>query len=89
MLTINIIEKLAVPLSGVILKINITTPKKINNKFSGDGVDAFEARFIQQALEEHRGNWAAAARELDMNRSDLHNLATRLGIRHKKSADHG
>lgn len=48
-------------------------------------VKAFETRLIQQALEKHQGNWAAAARELDMHRSNLHNLATRLGIRHKKS----
>ena len=48
-------------------------------------VKAFEIRLIQDALERNQGNWAAAARELDMNRSNLHNLATRLGIRSKKS----
>lgn len=49
-------------------------------------VKAFEARLIRQALEKHQGNWAAAARQLDMNRSNLHNLATRLGIRHRKNS---
>jgi anaerobic nitric oxide reductase transcription regulator len=48
-------------------------------------VKAFEIRLIQDVLERNQGNWAAAARELDMNRSNLHNLATRLGIRSKKS----
>jgi len=47
---------------------------------------AFETRLIQNALERNHGNWAATARELDMNRSNLHNLATRLGIRTKKTA---
>jgi anaerobic nitric oxide reductase transcription regulator len=49
-------------------------------------VKAFETRLIQDALDKNQGNWAAAARELDMNRSNLHNLATRLGIRAKKNA---
>lgn len=48
-------------------------------------VKAFETRLIQNALENNQGNWAAAARALDMDRSNLHNLATRLGIRSKKS----
>jgi anaerobic nitric oxide reductase transcription regulator len=48
-------------------------------------VKTFETRLIQNALERNHGNWAAAARELDMNRSNLHNLATRLGIRMKKN----
>ena len=48
-------------------------------------VKAFEINLIQNALERNQGNWAAAARELDMNRSNLHNLATRLGIRTKKN----
>ena len=48
-------------------------------------VKAFEIKLIQNTLERNQGNWAAAARELDMNRSNLHNLATRLGIRTKKN----
>ena len=43
----------------------------------------FQIELIQAALAKHGGNWAAAARSLDMNRSNLHNLATRLGIRNK------
>jgi anaerobic nitric oxide reductase transcription regulator len=45
----------------------------------------FQIRLIKSALMNNNGNWAAAARDLDMNRSNLHNLATRLGIREKKS----
>jgi anaerobic nitric oxide reductase transcription regulator len=41
----------------------------------------FQRRIIQQALAHNDGNWAAAARELGMHRSNLHNLGTRLGVR--------
>jgi anaerobic nitric oxide reductase transcription regulator len=43
----------------------------------------FQVRLIQRALAAHEANWSAAARSLGMNRSNLHNLATRLGIRQK------
>ncbi len=48
-------------------------------------VKLFQIRLIKSALANNNGNWAAAARDLDMNRSNLHNLATRLGIRKKKN----
>lgn len=41
----------------------------------------FQRRIIQQALAASDGNWAAAARALGMHRSNLHNLAKRLGLR--------
>ncbi|SHO50431.1 nitric oxide reductase transcriptional regulator NorR [Desulfopila aestuarii] len=44
-------------------------------------VQAFQIKLIQSALDRSNGNWAAAARDLDMHRSNLHHLATRLGIR--------
>jgi anaerobic nitric oxide reductase transcription regulator len=43
----------------------------------------FQRQVIRHALDENEGNWAAAARSLKMHRSNLHNLATRLGLRHK------
>lgn len=46
---------------------------------------SLQKRLIQNALEGNNGNWSAAARSLTMNRSNLHNLATRLGLRTKKS----
>ena len=45
-----------------------------------DQVEAFRRREILAAVERHRGNWAAAARELGLHRSNLHHLARRLGI---------
>jgi anaerobic nitric oxide reductase transcription regulator len=44
-------------------------------------VAEFERRLIATAIERHGGNWAAAARSLGMHRSNLHHLATRLGLR--------
>ena len=41
----------------------------------------YKRRLIQQALDRNRGNWAAAARTLGMHRSNLHNLAKRLGLK--------
>jgi anaerobic nitric oxide reductase transcription regulator len=51
-----------------------------------DEVKSFQIRLIQSALDRNDGNWSAAARQLDMHRSNLHNLATRLGIRDKKDS---
>ncbi|MBK7048181.1 MAG: nitric oxide reductase transcriptional regulator NorR [bacterium] len=46
-----------------------------------DQVAAFKRARIRAALERHDGSWAAAARELGLQRGNLHNLATRLGLR--------
>ena len=46
-----------------------------------DAVIEFKKIYIQRALAKHNGNWAAAARTLGMHRSNLHNLAGRLGLR--------
>ncbi len=43
----------------------------------------FQRQLIQRILDQKKGSWAAAARELGMHRSNLHNLATRLNIRGK------
>ena len=43
----------------------------------------FQRQLIAFALDKNSGNWAAAARELGTNRSNLHNLATRLNLRKK------
>ncbi|MBS7778584.1 helix-turn-helix domain-containing protein, partial [Acidovorax sp. CCYZU-2555] len=42
-------------------------------------VEAFERRSIEQSLARHQGNWAAAARALQMDRANLQRLAKRLG----------
>jgi len=49
--------------------------------FLAERVDAFRRRTILEAVERYQGNWAAAARELGLHRSNLHQLAVRLGLR--------
>jgi anaerobic nitric oxide reductase transcription regulator len=44
-------------------------------------VDDFRRREILAAVERAGGNWAAAARELGLHRSNLHHLAKRLGVK--------
>ena len=44
-------------------------------------VDASQRGAIRQALAQHQDNWAAAARQLDMDASNLHKLARRLGVK--------
>jgi anaerobic nitric oxide reductase transcription regulator len=44
-------------------------------------LEEFQRDLIRQAIERHQGNWAAAARDLGMHRSNFHHLAARLGLR--------
>lgn len=53
----------------------------IGERSLSDLVDEFRRGVILRAVDEQRGNWAAAARALGMHRSNLHHLAKRLGIR--------
>jgi anaerobic nitric oxide reductase transcription regulator len=52
-------------------------------------VDAFRRRTIVDAVERYDGNWAAAARELGIHRSNFHQLATRLGLRVRRGRKKG
>lgn len=53
------------------------TPKKPLRAAVGD----FQRDLIRAAVYGNSGNWAAAARELGINRGNLHKLAKRLGIK--------
>ncbi|MNV75051.1 Nitric oxide reductase transcription regulator NorR2 [compost metagenome] len=46
-----------------------------------DAIDACQRQAITTALAHHQGNWAQAARALDVDASNLHKLARRLGIK--------
>lgn len=46
-------------------------------------IKMYKRKLIERALMKNNGNWAAAARDLGMHRSNLHNLAKRLGMRAK------
>jgi anaerobic nitric oxide reductase transcription regulator len=41
----------------------------------------YQRRVIEAAVQTNDGNWAAAARQLGMHRSNLHHLARKLGLR--------
>jgi anaerobic nitric oxide reductase transcription regulator len=47
-------------------------------------VKDFQRNLIRHTVDNRNGNWAAAARDLGMHRSNLHNLAVRLGLRKRK-----
>ena len=44
-------------------------------------VENCQRHAIRQALARHQNNWAAAARQLELDASNLHKLARRLGIK--------
>jgi len=46
-----------------------------------DALDDYRRELIQGAVDASGGNWAAAARALGLQRSNLHRLAQRLGLR--------
>jgi anaerobic nitric oxide reductase transcription regulator len=46
-----------------------------------EALETFQRRRILEAVEAAGGNWAAAARALGLHRSNLHKLASRLGIK--------
>ena len=46
-----------------------------------EAVNEYQKILIQRAVTKRNGNWSAAARDLGMHRSNLHNLAIRLGLR--------
>ncbi len=46
-----------------------------------DATDEFQRRLIAREVERVDGNWAAAARQLHLDRSNLHRIAKRLGMK--------
>lgn len=80
-------EHLAGDLGSPIYSTPVPTTERaatVTGKISlREELNTFQIQLINTALKNNNGNWAAAARDLDMNRSNLHNLATRLGIRQK------
>jgi anaerobic nitric oxide reductase transcription regulator len=50
-----------------------------------EAVEDFQRELITVSVANNAGNWSAAARDLGMHRSNLHNLSMRLGLRKKKA----
>jgi len=46
-----------------------------------EALDTCQRQTIEAALARHRGQWARAARELEIDASNLHKLAKRLGMK--------
>jgi len=46
-----------------------------------EAVDVYQRQVIEACLQRHQDNWAAAARELGLDRANLSRLARRLGLR--------
>ncbi|MHA7599951.1 nitric oxide reductase transcriptional regulator NorR [Alicycliphilus sp. T452] len=46
-----------------------------------EAIDACQRQAVTAALDRHQGNWAQAARALDVDASNLHKLARRLGLK--------
>jgi len=46
-----------------------------------EAVDIYQRQVIEACLQRHQENWAAAARELGLDRANLSRLARRLGLR--------
>ncbi len=47
-------------------------------------LDAYQRQFIRRTLDNCGGNWAAAARALDIDASNLHKLSRRLGLKDRQ-----
>lgn len=59
---------------------NEATPDAANLPLK-TAVDAYQRQLIRQALHNCNGNWARAARQLDLDASNLHKLSRRLGLK--------
>jgi len=64
------------PLTTQLMTSNIDTDNKPFNEVVAD----FQRQVISKALAKHGNTWAKAARELQLDRANLHRLAKRLGI---------
>jgi len=74
------LEHLDLPPSGTLPEPPAPAPEETPASLA-ERVEAFRRSEIRRAVERHGGNWAAAARDLGMHRSNLHHVARRLGLR--------
>ncbi|NRB37716.1 MAG: nitric oxide reductase transcriptional regulator NorR [Pseudomonadales bacterium] len=65
-------------------QVQAASPEKIvveSHLSLSEASDDFHRQLIEQRVADADGNWAQAARSLDMNRSNLYRLAKRLGLK--------
>lgn len=70
-----------VPVGQVVEKDHVPVAAIPSGLTLGEQVDEFKKQSIQASLRRNQGVWAHAAKELGMHRSNLHNLAVRLGLK--------
>ena len=58
-----------------------STPATLPDQTLAAAVADFQRHYLQAHLAEQHGNWSEVARKLGMDRSNLHRLAKRLGVR--------
>ena len=79
LLDLDMFEK---PLTAITSDAEVSSPLPHGTAASlQDIIAASQRGAIQQALATNKGNWAAAARQLGLDSSNLHKLARRLGIK--------
>ncbi|MBX9763439.1 MAG: nitric oxide reductase transcriptional regulator NorR [Pseudomonadaceae bacterium] len=71
---------LPVVLSGPVQVAHVAAADAANPVPLRDAVDAYQKQLISQCLNRHHFAWAAAARELGIDRANLMRLAKRLGV---------
>ena len=71
-------QDLQQPEQGNLLPSTSPLPTRLPLKAA---IDAYQRQLIDAALRQHKGQWASAARMLDIDPSNLHKLARRLGIK--------
>ncbi|MCL4140919.1 UNVERIFIED_CONTAM: hypothetical protein GTU68_013810 [Idotea baltica] len=60
---------------------SVGAPMRAEAQDLRSATENFQRQLIRQAVDSTGGNWAAAARQLGVHRSNLHHLAKRLGLR--------
>src|SRR5690606_15623239 len=64
-------------------------PRPVSAPSLQEAIDDFRRELIEQRLDEHAGNFSAAARSLGMDRSNFHRLARKLGVKLPNRRDAG
>ena len=75
-------EQFDLPLSGVRAAARAREEIRVDDTLPlSERTREFQRQCIEAAVQATDGNWAAAARQLGMHRSNLHHLARKLGLR--------
>ncbi|MFP5386718.1 MAG: nitric oxide reductase transcriptional regulator NorR [Bacteriovoracia bacterium] len=65
---------------GTVLKQVPSQNEKIQSLTLQEALTEYKKKFIMRAVKKHKGNWARAAQELGLHRSNLYHLRDQLGL---------